>query len=890
MKVLVISDLPIKTGMHYEILDRIFTAYGVQWVNEPVFQGMTEKEVKKVKPAQWKERTEALHYEARSYDKVLCCGSIAAAAFFRAEKGVTVTKVRGRSYIHQLLNSKRQKHTVITFSPYTCIKDPDFFRDFRFDVCKLLDNDGPLPQPQLEIHLVERAKDLSLLSDLHTASFLGCDTETTGLSPFKSMVEGVPPDILGIGFCALTENDEGYAIVVPQKYIGDKVHKFLRTYKGTLVFHNLKFDVQHLWKKYGRFDFHSLGDTMMLGWCLDERPFNRYKHLNLDLLQRLHFDAPPKSVRMVEWLEEYFRTDVGDEMRWEYIEEFCAEHPEKARTLWRLAVCPEDQEWRGKKVGRDIPIEVVAPYIPLPRGFAPAPDKVRREEMWEAMMRYMGEDCHSTARLWPILRKEAEEESERLLFLHDRLLIPASLALANMEMTGAPVNLPYLQEMKETIDAQLDEEIVYIRALVQEHTNHPKGEDFNPNSPQQVEQLLYNATDEGGLGLAMPKDVGRYAYKRDEGEVTTNADTLKVLARQCSKDMPAAAKLINYILSYRVKSKIIGTYVEGILERVDDDGRIRGDFNLHGTATGRLSCSNPNLQNIPDASHVGFDVRKAYIPSDGWVIMEADYSQLELRIAGLFSQDEVLIEAYENGADIHQEVALMLWNKPKDKITKYERYLAKCMNFGVLYGRGAKSIATGPEMDNLVEMSGRSWSMKEIDAYFAKFKVGYVDLFNWMDVLKGHAFPLKYVEGPFGNRRRWPLALKKDSGGIQRQIVNSPIQGFAAQVTLNALIELDKVFDPKIQRILFTVHDSIMCECLDREDVIEETGELIRTVMENNLPQGLICPFPTLPHAPFSMGDEIIYNIPFIADVSYGQSWGECKNEIEAREEEGVNA
>jgi DNA polymerase-1 len=509
--------------------------------------------------------------------------------------------------------------------------------------------------------------------------------------------------------------------------------------------------------------------------------------------------------------------------------------------------------------------------------------------MWDDMMRYMGEDCHSTARLYPILQGEAEDESSRLLSLHRQFLIPASLALGNMEMTGARVDLPYLREMLTTLEHVLEGEMIEIRKLVKRYTNwgdinaEKNGDGFNPNSSHQVKQVLYNAGDEGGLGLAMPRDVGRYAYKREEGEITTNADTLKVLARQCAKDMPAAAKLINLILSYRVKSKIVGTYIQGILDRVDKDGRVRSDFNLHGTATGRLSSSNPNLQNIPDVSHVGYDIRKAYIPSKGWVCLEADYSQLELRVAGLFSQDEVLIEAYRNGADIHQEVAELLFNKPKKDITKYERYLAKCMNFGVIYGRGWKSIATGPEMDNLVEQYGKSWGENEIAAYFSKFQDGYADLFAWMEVLKDYAFKRKYVEGPLGNRRRWPLAFVKDSAGIKRQIVNSPIQGFAAQLTLNALIHMDREFDPRKQRLLFTVHDSILIECKNRDSVIQQTGDLVREIMEERLPTWARCPFPTLDHAPFSLGDPLIYNIPFVADVVYGESWGECKHEIETR-------
>lgn len=403
MRVLVVSDTPIESGMHYQLLDALMAGNGTTWDNEPVLR-MRADQAKKAKPEDWIPRIADVAKAAKKYDKVLICGSIAAATWFGQEKGVPVTKVRGRSYIHN------NKHCLVTFLPGTCIKDPEFFKDLTFDVTKLLDHSGPLPQPEIEIHLVERAKDLSLLRDLHSASFLGADIETTGLDIYRGMLPHIEPDILGIGFCAIDEDDGGYAIVVPQNLLGTEVRRFLTSYKGTFVFHNLKFDIQHLWHKFGRFNFHSVADTMLLGWALDERPFNRYRHLGLDLLQRLYFDAAPKSVSMKSWLEEYFRVEVGDVARRTYIAQFCQDHPEKARSLWRAATSPEDHEWRGKKVIRDIPIETVAPYIPLPTHLQPAPSRDRKKEMWEAMMRYMGEDCYYTARLYPILREEALSE------------------------------------------------------------------------------------------------------------------------------------------------------------------------------------------------------------------------------------------------------------------------------------------------------------------------------------------------------------------------------------------------------------------------------------------------------------------------------------------------
>lgn len=881
MSTLVVHDTPIKSGHHLNILDAIFKSFGEKYEIVNVVPHMSEKELKKIKPERWLEETPRILRASTKHKRILACGTIAAATVFGHDKSHPVTRVRGRGF-----KASNGKYTICTYSPSTIVKDTDFFRDLVFDIEKLLTHDAPMEQPDLEIVLVEKKADLKLLKELHDASFLSCDIETTGMSPFKAILPHIDPDILSIGFGALVSDNSGYIVVVPQKYIGDDVHRFLQAYQGTTVFHNLKFDVQWLWHKFGKFQFHHLADTMLMNWALDERPFNRYKSHALDLLQRLYFDAPPKRISMKEWLLEYFRLDIGNDARRAWVDSFCSEHAEMARTAWRqwtLEKTGEEADWRGKKIGRDIPVglvyDAVAQYR-MPKEMHPPPTKERKAEMWDEMLTYMGEDCFSTARLYPLLKGKMFEESERLWVLHENYLIPASLELAQMELTGAPVNIPYLKRMKKQIESQLEVELTDIRALVQEYTEFkPKGEGFNVNSSDQVRDVLYDT--EVGLGLTMPRGVGRYAYKRDQDKLTTNSDTLKVLARTVAKKNPAVSGLINSILSYRVKSKILGTYIDGILTRVDADGRVRADFNLHGTATARVSGSNPNLQNIPDASHVGIDIRRAYIPSKKWINLEADESQIELRCAALFSQDEVMLEAYADGADIHQEVAYLLWNKPKDQITKYERYLAKCMNFGVIYGRGARSIATGPEMDNLVEMSGRSWTNREIDAYFAKFKVGYKQLFDWMELIKRDSMGKQFVENPLGHRRRFDLILESERGHIERQTVNTPIQGFAAQITVHALCEMSKLFDPEKQRILFTVHDSIFMECRNEKKIITETAEITKWCMEENLPKDVVVSFPVLPHAPFKQGDPLVYNIPFVADVKVGRNWAECEKEVE---------
>lgn len=879
MSVLVVTPIPLVRGVGLNILDSVLKSGNQKY---EIISVLPEKaDVSKVKAERWLEEVTRVQNAAKAHDRILCLGSLAASVVFDSSKSIPITKVRGKGFV-----APTGQYTICTYFPLDLIRDVDYFRDFAHDTMKLCTNNAPLSTPDLEILSVESEEDLSLLDDLHSASFVSCDIETTGFSPYNAIMDHVEPKILSVGFCALSENGTGYAIVIPEEFIGPALLKFLTSYKGTIVFHNLKFDVQWLWHKFGVFEFHSLADTMLMHWALDERPFGRYRCHGLDLLQRVHLDASGKSLSMGDWLYEFYRKDVGDDARQAWIKDFCESHPETARTCWRkwhIVEYGQEADWRGKKVGRDIPVEVVAQAVMeqrMPKDLQPAPGESRKKEMWDEMLTYMAEDCFATARLYPLFRNMITEESERLWELHNTYLIPASLEIARMELLGSPLNVGYLEEMKGWIEKQLEDEIADIRKIVSDLTEHPKASEFNVNSPKQVDELLYDK--ELGLGLSSPGNVGRNQrqgnyLRRDKGDRTTNSDTLKVLAQRCRAENPAVANLIDLILAYRVKSKILGTYINGMLDRVDYDGRIRGDFNLHGTATGRLSCSNPNLQNIPEASHVGIDVRKAYTCSPGWVNVEADQSQLELRVAALFSQDDVLVRAYRNNADIHQEVAQMLWNKPKEEITKYERYLAKCMNFGVLYGRGAQSIATGPEMDNLIKMSGRKWGNKEIEDYFDKFKVGYGQLFEWMELLKSDSVKKQFVEGPLGNRRRFDLIMEKERSRVERQSVNTPIQGFAAQMVVTSLFTMSRKFDPKIQRILFTVHDSIFLECIDDDDVIAETAEIIRTAMEDELPEGAIASFPCLPHSPFQEGDPIQYNVPFVADIVVGPSWPECK-------------
>lgn len=876
MSILVVTETPVgpkQQPISFNVLDSIMRAYGQEYETVNVMPTMEEKVLRKTKPAQWLAETLRIHEAASRHDKILTCGTISTACLWELDKSVAMTKTRGRGMV-----APTGQYTISSYSPGTVVKDSDFFRDLCFDIGKLVENDAPIPVPEIEIQLVESRSDLDLLSDLHSASFVGMDIETTGFG-----IHAVP---LSIGFGAIRDDNSGYVVVVPQRFIGQEVKRFLTTYEGISVWHNLKFDIQHLWRKFGHFKMKNIADTMLMNYMADERPFNRYRSHSLKLMARLHFDAPEYELDMGAWLEEYLRKSPRKADVTNYLRTMCEDHPEKARNYWRqwhIDTYGEEADWRGRKVGRDIPFEEVYPAIPLPKHLLPKPSKERIQEMLDDLHTYQGLDCYYTARLYTFMREKLEEESPLLYPLHERYA-HCSVAFARMESNGAPIDIPYFEMMKAHLEETLESDLEVLQKMVYEMTGR---EEFNPNSSDQVKKVLYGdpepeedekgKTPLPGLGLKQPRDAGRNAYKR-EGKLTTDKDVLKVLAKEVARDRPVVADLIKRILQYRIRSKILGTYVAGILDRCDDDGRVRGDFNLHGTATGRTSCSNPNLQNIPDASHVGYDIRKGYVALPGWVLLEADYSQLELRVAALFSQDPVLLDVYREGGDIHQEVALMLWNKPKEEVTKYERYLAKCMNFGVIYGRGGRSIATGPEMDNLREISGKSWSIKEIETYFNKFKVGYKVLFDWMDEVKKDSLAKQHVENPLGFRRRFDCIFSKERSHVERQAVNSPIQGFAGQLMVIAITEMDERLDWNRAQVIFTVHDSVVV--MAEESYALEAAQIIKECMEGCLPTAYTT-LPQLEHSPFYGEAVMEYNLPFVADVSLGKSWGECYDDVE---------
>ncbi len=436
--------------------------------------------------------------------------------------------------------------------------------------------------------------------------------------------------------------------------------------------------------------------------------------------------------------------------------------------------------------------------------FAALPDDLLDE--------YLSWDLLFTWLLVPRLSEEMEREGVRKV--HDDLLVPASLALRDVELRGILVDQEYLVRVGS--DLKKDKE-GRVKAIQGEY-NVPG---FNPNSPKQVAELLYQ----------------RARVPAPPGGSTAREYLEKI-------DHP----LVKEILEIRTIERLISTYINGILKRVAPDGRIRTDFLLHRSSTGRLASSNPNLQNIPIL--YGPQIRDAFIATPGWELLEADYSQLELRVAAWYSGDEALCEAYRTGQDIHTLVASEIYKKPPEEVTKLERYMAKYVDFGILYGRGPKTLA---EQLNC--------SVEEASLYIDRFFERFWGIYQWLQEQRRLARERGYVETPLGRRRRFSLITDDNLIDVEHQAGNSPIQSLASDLCLSALIRLNDRLDPDVARVLLTVHDSILFEV--RTGSLSEVVPIVRYEMSENLPiDGR--------------------GIPFEVELAVGERWGSLKELAES--------
>lgn len=392
----------------------------------------------------------------------------------------------------------------------------------------------------------------------------------------------------------------------------------------------------------------------------------------------------------------------------------------------------------------------------------------------------------TTLKKLPELLNKLDEMEMRSLF--DEVEMPLVFTLFDMEQEGMRVNA---EELKAYGEALVDK----ISAL-EKSIHEAAGEEFNINSPKQ-------------LGVILFEKLGMKGGKKTKTGYSTSAEVLDKLAPE--------HPIVRDILEYRQLTKLKSTYADGLAGCIAADGRIHSSFNQTITATGRISSTEPNLQNIPVRMELGRLIRKVFIPSDGYVFVDADYSQIELRVLAHMSGDEKLIEAYRQAEDIHRITASQVFHVPFDEVTPLQRRNAKAVNFGIVYGISSFGLS-----------QDLSISTKEAKEYIDRYFETYPGIKVFLDKLVQDAKEQGYVTTMFGRRR--PVPELKSSNFMQRSFgervaMNSPIQGTAADIIK---IAMNRVHDRLLReglesRLILQVHDELLIEAkLSEADQVEQ--------------------------------------------------------------------
>ncbi len=420
--------------------------------------------------------------------------------------------------------------------------------------------------------------------------------------------------------------------------------------------------------------------------------------------------------------------------------------------------------------------------------------------------------------LKPVLEEKLEENEQSDLFFE--LEMPLSLILADMESTGIKIDLERLRKMGQDINEQL----VQIERRIFELA----GEAFNINSPKQLGIILFEK-------LQLP------AIKKTKTGYSTSADVLEKLEEEHA--------IIREILHYRQLGKLQSTYIEGLLKVVNpENDKVHTRYNQALTQTGRLSSTDPNLQNIPIRLEEGRKIRQAFIPSEkDWVIFAADYSQIELRVLAHIAEDEKLIEAFREGLDIHTKTAMEVFHVAQDEVTSNMRRHAKAVNFGIVYGISDYGLSQSLNI-----------TRKEAGTFIEKYLKSYPGVQNYMEEIVQDAKQKGFVSTLLQRRRYLPEITSRNfniRSFAERTAMNTPIQGSAADIIKKAMIDMAARLEKEElkTRLLLQVHDELIFEA--PKDEIERLKEIVPDVME---------------HA-------VELKVPLKVDFSYGPTWFDAK-------------
>lgn len=455
--------------------------------------------------------------------------------------------------------------------------------------------------------------------------------------------------------------------------------------------------------------------------------------------------------------------------------------------------------------------------------------KTMRECAVEKVAEYCCEDSDVTYQLAQVLRQQLQEQ--KLTKLFQDIEMPLVKVLADMELTGVRVDVSALTESKTVLEAELKR--------LEDRMTLIAGHPFNPLSPKVVAQVIF---DEMQLD---PKSKARSTAEEilQQLIVKLKGDTIKVKNGEQEEEVDKA-EILEDILNYRGIRKLLGTYIEALPEEINPKtGRIHCQFNQTVTATGRLSSSNPNLQNIPIRDAMGRELRKAFVPDPGEVFFSADYSQIELRLMAHLSQDPAMIAAFKEGDDIHRATAAKIYHLPLEEVSKLQRTKAKTANFGIIYGISTFGLASRLNIP-------RSEAKELIDGYFAT----YPRIKEYMDECIAIARDKGYVETFFGRKRMLKDIHSANAtvrGYAERNAINAPIQGTAADIIKLAMVRItQRIAREKLHaKLLIQVHDE-----LNFSVPPQELDQLEKLVLEE-------------------MASVVALSVPLIADCGKGENW-----------------
>ena len=450
---------------------------------------------------------------------------------------------------------------------------------------------------------------------------------------------------------------------------------------------------------------------------------------------------------------------------------------------------------------------------------------------------YCGYDVFLTFKIAKIFKERFSKEKDDLIRLFEEIELPLEPVLSQMEMNGITIDILYLDELSKELKGTLED----IEGRVYELAK----EIFNLSSPKQLGEILFEK-------LSLDKKKSR--------KTKTGWSTDAIVLERLVDDH----EIIQHLIKHRSLSKLLSTYIDALPNLINEKtGRVHTNFNQAATATGRLSSSNPNLQNIPVRTVFSRRIRKAFLPEKNWKLLSADYSQIELRILAHLANEEILINAFHKNEDIHSLTARLIFEK--ENINSEERRVGKTINFGVIYGMGIKKFARSTGV-----------TTSEAKDFLIKYKERYAKIFKFLELQERLALSRGYVETIFGRKREfkfdknglgrlrgkdpYEIDLKTArKAGMEAQALraaaNAPIQGSSADIIKIAMIELNKkILNMNFSaKMLLQVHDELLFEV--EPDALEVTTQLVKKTME----------------------DCVKLKVPLLVDIGIGDNWMETK-------------